>query len=148
MFASGVLLAYRLVAAALLIYVGTYFLATLSHASALFGRGLWHVEVGNLPKVYTVNVTELILNAALHLAFCIACIADTAVCLCALVNRKVLEVALEIILDIDDLIFDALATTPGRHLVWHLVLLVRLLLPSQKEQQMEGFTAERVRFES
>jgi len=62
---SSFLLAYRLFAACLLIYVGTFFL------------------------VYTVNVTELILNA----------------------------VALGIILDIDDLLFDALATTPGRHLV-------------------------------
>ncbi|CAE7023986.1 unnamed protein product, partial [Symbiodinium sp. CCMP2456] len=61
---SSFLLAYRLFAACLLIYVGTFFL------------------------VYTVNVTELILNA----------------------------VALGIILDIDDLLFDALATTPGRHL--------------------------------
>ena len=42
--------------------------------------------------VYTVNVTELILNA----------------------------VALGIILDIDDLLFDAMATTPGRHLVHQL----------------------------
>jgi len=66
--ASYILLLYRLIAATALIFVGTYFL------------------------VYTVNVTELILNA----------------------------VALEIILDIDDLIFDALATTPGRHLVHHL----------------------------
>lgn len=66
--ASGLLLAYRLVAAALLVFVGTFFL------------------------VYTVNVTELILNA----------------------------VALGIILDIDDLLFDALATTPGRHLVHQL----------------------------
>ncbi|CAJ1368514.1 unnamed protein product [Effrenium voratum] len=63
--ASALLLVYRLVAAVLLIYVGTFFL------------------------VYTVSVTELILNA----------------------------VALGIILDIDDLLFDALATTPGRHLV-------------------------------
>eukprot|EP00439_Symbiodinium_sp_Y106_P018497 s3841_g2.t1 len=59
--ASGILLAYRLIAAALLVFVGTFFL------------------------VYTVNVTELILNA-----------------------------------DIDDLLFDALATTPGRHLVHQL----------------------------
>eukprot|EP00435_Cladocopium_sp_Y103_P040480 s646_g11.t1 len=66
--ASGFLLLYRLVAAALLLYVGTNFL------------------------VYTVNVTELILNA----------------------------VALGIILDIDDLLFDAMATTPGRHLVHQL----------------------------
>ena len=65
---SLVLLLYRLLAAALLIYVGTFFL------------------------VYTVNVTELILNA----------------------------VALGIILDIDDLLFDALATTPGRHLLHHM----------------------------
>ncbi|CAE7036725.1 unnamed protein product [Symbiodinium sp. CCMP2592] len=65
---SALLLAYRMVAAGLLIYVGTFFL------------------------VYTVNVTELILNA----------------------------VALGIILDIDDLLFDALATTPGRHLVHQL----------------------------
>ncbi|CAE7302044.1 unnamed protein product [Symbiodinium natans] len=65
---SSLLLFYRLVAAGLLIYVGTFFL------------------------VYTVNVTELILNA----------------------------VALGIILDIDDLLFDALATTPGRHLVHQL----------------------------
>eukprot|EP00913_Durusdinium_trenchii_P022105 g20771.t1 len=57
-----------LFAAVILIYVGTFFL------------------------VYTVNVTELILNA----------------------------VALGIILDIDDLLFDALATTPGRHLVHQL----------------------------
>lgn len=56
------LLCYRLLAAALLVFVGTFFL------------------------VYTVSVTELILNA----------------------------VALGIILDIDDLLFDALATTPGR----------------------------------
>ncbi|CAE7235057.1 unnamed protein product, partial [Symbiodinium sp. CCMP2456] len=63
--ASAVLLVYRLLAAAALIYVGTFFL------------------------VYTIDVTELILNA----------------------------VALAIILDIDDLLFDALATTPGRHLV-------------------------------
>eukprot|EP00439_Symbiodinium_sp_Y106_P000480 s8290_g1.t1 len=63
--ASAILLAYRLLAAAALIYVGTFFL------------------------VYTIDVTELILNA----------------------------VALAIILDIDDLLFDALATTPGRHLV-------------------------------
>ena len=67
-FASAILLLYRLVAAALLLYVGTNFL------------------------VYTVNVTELILNA----------------------------VALGIILDIDDLLFDAMATTPGRHLVHQL----------------------------
>eukprot|EP00434_Breviolum_minutum_P010077 symbB.v1.2.008890.t1/scaffold488.1/size197422/23 len=66
--ASAILLLYRLVAAALLLYVGTNFL------------------------VYTVNVTELILNA----------------------------VALGIILDIDDLLFDAMATTPGRHLVHQL----------------------------
>jgi len=66
--ASGFLLLYRLLAAALLLYVGTSFL------------------------VYTVNVTELILNA----------------------------VALGIILDIDDLLFDAMATTPGRHLVHQL----------------------------
>ena len=66
--ASTILLLYRLVAAALLLYVGTNFL------------------------VYTVNVTELILNA----------------------------VALGIILDIDDLLFDAMATTPGRHLVHQL----------------------------
>lgn len=66
--ASGLLLLYRLVAAGLLVMVGTYFL------------------------VYTVSVTELILNA----------------------------VALGIILDIDDLLFDALATTPGRHLVHQL----------------------------
>eukprot|EP00434_Breviolum_minutum_P027839 symbB.v1.2.024625.t1/scaffold2345.1/size81736/2 len=65
---SFLLLLYRLGAAGLLIYVGTFFL------------------------VYTVNVTELILNA----------------------------VALGIILDIDDLLFDALATTPGRHLVHQL----------------------------
>eukprot|EP00435_Cladocopium_sp_Y103_P047400 s633_g13.t3 len=65
---SALLLLYRLVAAGFLIYVGTFFL------------------------VYTVNVTELILNA----------------------------VALGIILDIDDLLFDALATTPGRHLVHQL----------------------------
>ncbi|CAJ1365905.1 unnamed protein product [Effrenium voratum] len=65
---SGMLLLYRLFAAVLLIYVGTVFL------------------------VYTVSVTDLILNA----------------------------VALGIILEIDDLIFDALATTPGRHLVHHL----------------------------
>ncbi|CAE7710759.1 unnamed protein product [Symbiodinium pilosum] len=65
---SAILLLYRLLAAGLLIYVGTFFL------------------------VYTVNVTELILNA----------------------------VALGIILDIDDLLFDALATTPGRHLVHQL----------------------------
>ncbi|CAK8991445.1 unnamed protein product [Durusdinium trenchii] len=65
---SGFLLLYRLLAATLLVIVGTTFL------------------------VYTVNVTELILNA----------------------------VALGIILDIDDLLFDALATTPGRHLVHQL----------------------------
>ena len=65
---SGFLLMYRLVAAVLLVVVGTTFL------------------------IYTVNVTELILNA----------------------------VALGIILDIDDLLFDALATTPGRHLVHQL----------------------------
>ncbi|CAJ1381709.1 unnamed protein product [Effrenium voratum] len=65
---SAALLLYRFIAALLLIYVGTFFL------------------------VYTVNVTELILNA----------------------------VALGIILDIDDLLFDALATTPGRHLLHHL----------------------------
>ena len=50
------------------------------------------VIVGTTFLVYTVNVTELILNA----------------------------VALGIILDIDDLLFDALATTPGRHLVHQL----------------------------
>ena len=65
---SAFLLLYRLVAAVLLVIVGTTFL------------------------VYTVSVTELILNA----------------------------VALGIILDIDDLLFDALATTPGRHLVHQL----------------------------
>lgn len=65
---SFLLLLYRLFSAALLVYVGTFFL------------------------VYTVDVTELILNA----------------------------VALGIILDIDDLLFDALATTPGRHLVHQL----------------------------
>ena len=65
---SAVLFAYRLLAAAVLVFVGTFFL------------------------VYTVSVTELILNA----------------------------VALGIILDIDDLLFDALATTPGRHLVHQL----------------------------
>ncbi|CAK8991449.1 unnamed protein product [Durusdinium trenchii] len=65
---SGFLLLYRLLAATLLVIVGTTFL------------------------VYTVSVTELILNA----------------------------VALGIILDIDDLLFDALATTPGRHLVHQL----------------------------
>ncbi|CAK9048900.1 Uncharacterized protein SCF082_LOCUS27166 [Durusdinium trenchii] len=65
---SLILLIYRLVAAGLLVFVGTFFL------------------------VYTVSVTELILNA----------------------------VALGIILDIDDLLFDALATTPGRHLVHQL----------------------------
>ncbi|CAJ1450174.1 unnamed protein product [Effrenium voratum] len=74
---SYILLIYRLFAAALLIYVGTFFL------------------------VYTVNVTELILNA----------------------------VALEIILEIDELIFDALATTPGRHLVHHLEPLPMPSLP-------------------
>jgi len=65
---SAFLLMYRLLAAVLLVVVGTTFL------------------------VYTVSVTELILNA----------------------------VALGIILDIDDLLFDALATTPGRHLVHQL----------------------------
>ena len=65
---SAFLLLYRLVAAVLLVIVSTTFL------------------------VYTVSVTELILNA----------------------------VALGIILDIDDLLFDALATTPGRHLVHQL----------------------------
>ena len=65
---SFLLLLYRLLAAGLLLWVGTTFL------------------------VYTVSVTELILNA----------------------------VALGIILDIDDLLFDALATTPGRHLVHQL----------------------------
>ena len=48
--------------------------------------------MGTTFLVYTVSVTELILNA----------------------------VALGIILDIDDLLFDALATTPGRHLVHQL----------------------------
>lgn len=75
--ASYCLLIYRLFAAALLIYVGTFFL------------------------VYTIDVTELILNA----------------------------VALEIILDIDDLIFDSLATTTGRHLVHHLEPLPMPSLP-------------------
>ena len=51
--------------------------------------------------MYTIDVTELILNA----------------------------VALEIILDIDDLIFDALATTTGRHLVHHLEPLPMPTLP-------------------
>ena len=50
------------------------------------------VFVGTFFLVYTFDVTELILNA----------------------------VALGIILDIDDLLFDALATTPGRHLVHQL----------------------------
>ena len=50
------------------------------------------VIVGTTFLVYTVSVTELILNA----------------------------VALGIILDIDDLLFDAMATTPGRHLVHQL----------------------------
>jgi len=65
---SALLFGYRLLAAVVLVIVGTFFL------------------------VYTVSVTELILNA----------------------------VALGIILDIDDLLFDALATTPGRHLVHQL----------------------------
>ena len=65
---SAFLLMYRLLAAVLLLFVGTTFL------------------------VYTVSVTDLILNA----------------------------VALGIILDIDDLLFDAMATTPGRHLVHQL----------------------------
>ena len=47
------------------------------------------VLVGTFFLVYTISVAELILNA----------------------------VALGIILDIDDLLFDPLATTPGRHLV-------------------------------
>lgn len=76
-FFSLVLLLYRLFAAVLLVWVGTYFL------------------------VYTVSVTELILNA----------------------------VALGIILDIDDLLFDALATTPGRHLVHQLDPLLMPSLP-------------------
>eukprot|EP00438_Fugacium_kawagutii_P026423 Skav202845 [mRNA] locus=scaffold954:3431:9655:- [translate_table: standard] len=58
---SAILLLYRLAIAVMLLFVGTYFL------------------------VYTVSVTELILNA----------------------------VALGIILDIDDLLFDAMATTSG-----------------------------------
>ncbi|CAE7199229.1 unnamed protein product [Symbiodinium microadriaticum] len=74
---SAVLFGYRLVAAAVLVFVGTFFL------------------------VYTVSVTELILNA----------------------------VALGIILDIDDLLFDALATTPGRHLVHQLDALPMPSLP-------------------
>lgn len=74
---SAVLFGYRLVAAFVLVFVGTFFL------------------------VYTVSVTELILNA----------------------------VALGIILDIDDLLFDALATTPGRHLVHQLDALPMPSLP-------------------
>jgi len=74
---SAILLAYRIFAAILLVWVGTFFL------------------------VYTVDVTELILNA----------------------------VALGIILDIDDLLFDALATTPGRHLVHQLDALPMPAMP-------------------
>ena len=74
---SALLFGYRLLAAAVLVFVGTFFL------------------------VYTVSVTELILNA----------------------------VALGIILDIDDLLFDALATTPGRHLVHQLDALPMPSLP-------------------
>ena len=48
--------------------------------------------VGTAFLSYTVSITELILNA----------------------------VALSIILEIDDLLFDALATTPGRHLLQQL----------------------------
>lgn len=74
---STLLFGYRLLAAGVLVFVGTFFL------------------------VYTVSVTELILNA----------------------------VALGIILDIDDLLFDALATTPGRHLVHQLDALPMPSLP-------------------
>jgi len=65
---SYALLTYRFVAAGLLLYVGSYFL------------------------VYTVNVTELILNA----------------------------VSLSIILDIDNYIFGALASTSGKDLIHYL----------------------------
>ena len=75
---SAFVLLYRLLAAGLLVFVGTFFLVYT--VPWLMDRCWMWCEV---------SVTELILNA----------------------------VALGIILDIDDLLFDVLATTTGRHLV-------------------------------
>ena len=50
--------------------------------------------------------------------------------LCCMICSRILNaVALGIILDIDDLLFDALATTPGRHLVHQLDALPMPSLP-------------------
>ena len=72
--------------------------------------------VGTAFLSYTLSITELILNA----------------------------VALSIILEIDDLLFDALATTPGRHLVEQLDPLPMPSLPRLRGADVKSVSWQRL----